>query len=116
MTPHRTGPRVYWHRGGSIESRRGSIDRQRAFALFRFHVGQALTSAAIDDADAYVFCARTSLELADAVCDLERWTAAAVPDQAGCEARVRRENSRKWLTNAASVKKLLNYLDSLDWT
>lgn len=116
MTPHRTGPRAYWHSGGAIESRRGAIDRQRALELFRFYVGEALSSAASDDADAYIFCARASLELAEALCGLERWAAAARPDRAGCEARVWREHSRTWLTNAASVKKLLNYLDSLTWT
>ena len=114
MTPHRNGPRAYWHSGGAIESRRGGISLRRALALFRFYAREAVRSAAQEDTTAHVFCARTSLELADALCEFERWTLAAGPLSAGCEARVWRENSRRWLTNAASVKKLLNYLDSLD--
>ena len=113
MTPHRIGPRTYWHSGGAIEGRRGTMGRQRALELFYFYVREALAGLKNDDADTFAFCARISLELADALCDFEQWALAAGPHPVGCEARVWRENSRRWLTNASSVKKLLNYLDSL---
>lgn len=113
MTPHSAGRRAYWHAGGALESRPGTITRHRALQLFSFYAGEAICSAANDDIDAFAFCARTSLELADALCDLESWGHAASALPSGCEARVWRENSRTWLTNAARVKKLLNYLDRL---
>jgi hypothetical protein len=116
MTPHRIGPPSCWHSGGNIERCSGGLSRRRAVRLFAFYVREALAGFAENDAAKAIFCARNSLELAEAICEAELWGRAAAPPAADCEARVRRENSREWLTNASTVKELLNYLDSLGRT
>jgi hypothetical protein len=73
MSPERTGPLAYWHCGGSIEHRSGSLTRQRAAQLFEFHIAEALAGLAAKDFTAAWFCARTAIEIADAMFAAEVW-------------------------------------------
>ena len=109
MSPQRSNVLAYWHAGGSIESRSGQISRQRAVRLFVFYVREALDGFERGDAAGALYCARSSLEIADAIAECEAWSrSAAYPD-----VRLTGEFSRLWLSDAFIVKKLLNNLDRL---
>jgi|HubBroStandDraft_5_1064220.scaffolds.fasta_scaffold286887_1 hypothetical protein len=112
MTPHRRGPLAYWHSGGGIESRAGTLNRERAIQLFAFYAREALVGFANDDEDAALFCSRVSLELADAVIETAVWSRAAGEPVV----RATGEFSQLWLRNAFIVKELLNYLDRREWS
>jgi hypothetical protein len=110
MSPQRVKRLGYWHAGGSIESRSGQISRQRAIELFAFYAHEAISGSERGDAGGAIYCARCSLEIADAVIESEIWNRSAAP--AGV--RATREFSGVWLRNAFIVKKLLNILDRLE--
>jgi hypothetical protein len=107
MSPQRSGRLGYWHAGGAIESRAGSMSRQRAIGLFAFYAREALDSFERGDVGGAIYCARSSLEIADAIIECEAWKRSA----GDLGVRVTDEFSRIWLTNAFIVKKLLNILD-----
>ena len=83
MTPDRTGPLTYWHCGGSIEHRSGSLTQQRAAQLFDFYVTEALAGSAAEDFPVAWFCARTAIELIEAILAATAW------ERSACTERVR---------------------------
>jgi hypothetical protein len=112
MSPQHSGRLGYWHVGGAIESRTGSVTRQRAVGLFVFHLRAALGGFERGDVGGAIYCARRSLEIANAIIAWAAWNRAA--GELGV--RATHEFSRLWLTNAFIVKKLLNILDRLERT
>jgi hypothetical protein len=107
MSPQRSSRLGYWHTGGAIESRSGPMTRQRAVGLFVFHVREALDGFERGDVGGATYCARSSLEIANAIIECEAWRRSAGDPGV----RATHEFSRVWLTNAFIVKKLLNILD-----
>jgi len=73
MIPERAGALAYWHSGGSIERRSGSLSWRRAAQLLNFYLAEALAGCAADDPAAAWFCARTAIELAEAMFAAEAW-------------------------------------------
>jgi hypothetical protein len=74
VRPDRPGPLAYWHCGGSIEHRSaGSLTQLRAAQLFEFYAAEALDSLAAGDFAAAEFCARTGIEIADAIFAAAAW-------------------------------------------
>ncbi|HXQ16834.1 MAG TPA: hypothetical protein VN814_19645 [Caulobacteraceae bacterium] len=109
MSPQRSSRLAYWHAGGAIESRAGSMTLQRAAELFVFYVREALRGFERGDTGGAIYCARSSLEIAHAIIECEAWNRSAVYPGV----RLTHEFSRIWLSDALIVKKLLNILDRL---
>ena len=107
MSPQRSGRLAYWHAGGAIESQTGSMTRGRAVGLFVFYIRETLEGFERGDIAGAVYCARSSLQIADAIVACEAWRRSAGDPGV----RATHEFSRVWLTNAFIVKKLLNILD-----
>ena len=93
MSPHPRGPLTYWHSGGGIESRSGSLSRRRALELVEFHAGEMLIAIERRDRSAVRFCAQTSIDIALAIAAADAWQAAS----AGPSVRVSHENTATWL-------------------
>jgi hypothetical protein len=110
MAPQRSGPLGYWHAGGAIESRSGPMTGQRSVGLFAFYVREALDGVGRGDVGGAIYCARSSLEIANAIIEREAWKRSAGDPGV----RVTDEFSRLWLSDAFIVKKLLNILDRLE--
>lgn len=77
MSPQRSGPLAYWHSGGAIESRSGSLSRRRAQELLQFYADEVIAGFDRDDVAAVTFCARASLDIAAAILAADAWQAAA---------------------------------------
>jgi len=77
MTPQRSGPLAYWHSGGAIESRTGSLSRLRALELLRFYAGEAIAAFDRDDVAAGMFCTSRSLDIAAAILAEDAWRKAS---------------------------------------
>ena len=107
MSPERGNTKSYWHAGGSIESRSGPITADRAVGLLAFYACETIAGLERGDLRAALYCAASSLEIADAVVESVVWNQSTAP----MGARPTGEFSRLWLTHAFIVKKLLNNLD-----
>jgi hypothetical protein len=77
MSPQGSGPLAYWHSGGAIESRTGPLTRLRAQELLRFYADEVAAGFDREDPTAVIFCARMSLDLAEAVLAADAWWAAS---------------------------------------
>lgn len=77
MSPQGTGALVYWHCGGTIESRSGHLDFDIAHRLLELFAAEEAAARQWEDAAAAAFCARMRLDLGAALAAADVWRIAA---------------------------------------